>query len=454
MQTIAEGGLTIEQVVEPKGMQRACSWRRPLATRNRCQHVLSQIRHYAYPAVATPRVQTLTVACQGDGKITLDIHQPLRASSPYHDSSAVLIYLPRGPLLRNPAHDAATVSALQSGLSYPVVRLNYRASAANQYPGPVHDTLAGYDWIVNHLLPKRAIIRRGRPEGVGRVAVCGELLGGGLATMLAMTECRLGLPGIVAAAVNNPIVDWVFPTHGENAEDTAPTSRVIAGHSFIESRNTHSGMTSRDLLKCRQSLFRKPEHYFDPFASPMLFLRSAGVEPPPAPKEHPPLSEMEQLALLDRDDFHRQQLALSAFSSRSLSSAAQEPSEEESRPPRRKASRNYPSKSLGLRLPTFRINTGSTSPVRDQATELTRLLRKAVIRQNKSASSEFGRKVLLDHEEAYLTEEERLERSSYESEAEKRVMLQASQGLGLWDSSASGKQSMSNAALWLRDELG
>ncbi|KAI5288054.1 hypothetical protein KEM55_009186, partial [Ascosphaera atra] len=36
------------------------------------------------------------------------------------------------------------------------------------------------------------------------------------------------------------------------------------------------------LLEYRNRLFKRPSHYFDPFASPMLFLRSAGYGVPPS----------------------------------------------------------------------------------------------------------------------------------------------------------------------------
>ena len=129
--------------------------------------------------------------------------------SAYNERSTVLIYLPRGPLLHDSIHSASTVSLLNRALPYPVVQLNYRCGRNNQYPGPIHDVLAGYDWIKTHLLPQRHVARAGRSERVGQVAVCGELIGGGLATMLAVTECQIGRPGIRAAAVNNPVLDWV-----------------------------------------------------------------------------------------------------------------------------------------------------------------------------------------------------------------------------------------------------
>jgi acetyl esterase/lipase len=87
-----------------------------------------------------------------------------------------------------------------------VARINYRASSTHKYPTPIHDVLAGYDWIRDHLLRDEFQ----RPY-LARMGVCGELVGGSLATMLALTECHLGQSRIGAAAVNSPVVDWVFP---------------------------------------------------------------------------------------------------------------------------------------------------------------------------------------------------------------------------------------------------
>ena len=122
-------------------------------------------------------------------------------------SAPILLYLPPGPVVKKSLEDEERViTTLQDSSAATVVRINYRASSLNQYPTPCHDVLLGYDWVCEHLL----IDEFSRPY-LARLGVCGELVGGSLATMLALTECRLGESRIGAAAVNNPIVDWVFP---------------------------------------------------------------------------------------------------------------------------------------------------------------------------------------------------------------------------------------------------
>lgn len=86
-----------------------------------------------------------------------------------------------------------------------IARINYRASSEFQFPTPFHDVLFGWDWIRENLL-----LDKFDRSYLARLGVCGELIGGSLATMLALTECRIGESRIAAAAVNNPIADWVF----------------------------------------------------------------------------------------------------------------------------------------------------------------------------------------------------------------------------------------------------
>lgn len=318
------------------------------------------------------------------------------------------------------------------------MQLNYRVGQTHQFPQPIHDVLAGYDWVSEHLLPSRAISRAGRPQNVGRVAVCGELLGGGLATMLALTECRIGQPGIVAAAVNNPIVDWI---EADGAED-APQLLISDQHA------TSITDLSSPLSQLRRQLFSKPEHYFDPFASPILFFRSPGQDIPRAPPAAL-FDDLEHLAFLEREDFHRHQMALSAFSSRPPIEAEDEMREDAKS--KRTVSKRYPTPGLNLKLPPFYISAGSVPSLRHQAAELTQRLRKSFLRQADAA--EFGRKVLLPEEIDQLNEEERLERKARDAEAAGKARFAKSEGLGLWDDSREGRRRVEQVAMWLREKL-
>ncbi|KAK0286929.1 hypothetical protein LTR35_004398 [Friedmanniomyces endolithicus] len=314
----------------------------------------------------------------------------------------------------------------EQGLPFPIVQLNYRLSPSQPFPTPVHDVLRGYDWIKEHLFPKRALALPGRPQRNARLAVCGELLGGGLAAMLALTECRVGQPGIVAAALSNPMVDWV-DLNGESAKTERMASAPIGS-------NAAANALSTEIQSLRSKLFRKPEHYFDPFASPMLFLRSAGGAIPSAPPDVP-IDDMEHLTQLNREEFR----------------SVTEPVQEEAKP-LRKTSKRYPSPLLGLRLPAFHIHAGkSSSLLSGQAEEFVLRLRQAHVRQ--AGEQDFGRKVLDEDEIDDMSESEKSEIAQREVEARKKAQLSVSQDLGLWDSSAEGRARVAEMARWVSDAL-
>lgn len=301
-----------------------------------------------------------------------------------------------------------------------VVRVNYRCAKDHRFPTPVHDVLTGYDWIIKNLLPKRAISRPGRSEHVGRLAVCGELIGGSLGLGLALSECRIGEPGIIAAAINNPIVDWTT-IHDRNWMPFKPTSKV----------HKYAGLAWDDLAGYRDALFRKPAHYFDPFASPIMFFRSAELEVPDYVEEQP-LDEMEELVRFEREESLREQLDF-----------GDQPSavgpEDSKTIKKRRVSRRFPSKALGLRLPHFRIESGSDAVMSGQAIELAHQLRQSFERQRKpgpfrSNMSSFEKERTVDVATDQI-------RHCWHSE------------LGLWDDTKAGKKRMLEAAKWLRYQL-
>lgn len=224
------------------------------------------------------------------------IYYPMTSHAPAAPSPGVAIYLPRGPLRANPEDDESNISILRPSLSHPLVKVNYRWGKDHQYPTPIHDVASAFDFVISNLLPRRALVRDGRSEHIGRLAVCGELIGGQLATTMALTECRMGEPAVVAAAVSNPIANWT------EIDEIATADEQPSGVASPR-------LTVHDIRAQRDALFRKPEHYFDPFASPTLFLRSAGINVPKT-AQLSPLDDMDELAMLERD-FFRDQLALS-----------------------------------------------------------------------------------------------------------------------------------------------
>lgn len=297
---------------------------------------------------------------------------------------------------------------------------------------------------MDNLLRRRAITRAGRSEHLGKVAVCGELIGAGLGTALALTECRIGQPGVVAAAVNNPIVDWTS-LNKNSSMDPKKSRRKLS-----KQKASIPDSALRELISLRTQLFTKPEHYFDPFASPVLFFRSAGIDVPNLMS----LDEMDQLSISEREDLERQESIVR--NTLSGASAEQDIWEDQGGERKRKASRRFPSKSSGLRLPPFCISAGSSTILNEQAIEISHLLRQSFARESKHAieSSEFGRKVLLEEEEDVMDEDRRLARRLSMAEAEEKVQISHHDGLGLWDDSVAGRARVAEVGRWLKDKFG
>ncbi|KAF7719641.1 Uncharacterized protein PECH_004138 [Penicillium ucsense] len=165
-----------------------------------------------------------------------------------------------------------------------------------QYPTPIHDTLSAFDWIQTHLSP-------------AQLCIYGSHIGGSLALMLALTEAQ----SIKAVATHMPVCDWTSldtycttqqsdsaETHAEvdtSIDSRAESHRIKRGSTAKRTKKTKShsaAATPTDLvplLKARRLLFSSPERCFDAFASPMLFLRSAGTDVPRAFPEYSTGSE-------------------------------------------------------------------------------------------------------------------------------------------------------------------
>ena len=252
------------------------------------------------------------------------------------------------------------------------MRLGYRLSVQHPYPTPIHDVLAGYEWVQKHLA-RSAQMSNGLYETVeyAKLGICGELIGGSLASMLALTECHVGKPGISGAAVGNPIVDWtsLFPAieeiglHSKKASKESLPAQLSDIHdtSFAESVGQNPTQTQSNdsilmetLIALRSTLFAKPEAYFDPFISPLLFFRTPGYDLPPDP---------------------------SAFTGLRLNALDDDPEAKDmSLPPikKRRSHRKYPAPILNLKLPKMRVEVGEGNVLNAQGLELVELARRSV----------------------------------------------------------------------------
>lgn len=362
------------------------------------------------------------------------------------------------------------ISALASSSGATIARVNYRASPDHPFPTPIHDVLLGYDWILENLLRDDF----SRPV-IARLGVCGELVGGSLATTLALTECRLGKSRISAACVNNPIVDWVFPDdlpvvpHSELPEPPAPEETSLpadedpmsslsigtnpAEESILAQKRPkrppkpppptawqlygdNSSIPTATLSGERDVLFRRPEDYFDRFASPIHFFRS-------------PLGTL----LYPKDDDHfaseppdghldiETRMQLNHYQS------SEEPSTHADVPTLarcRAYARIYPPSGTSLTLPAWHITTGTESPLFDQAIELTKMVRRSIARQ--ALKSRMGRVRWHD-----INEKEK-----YEAYADGRAYLDKVAGVGLWtqqDNNGDWALQVERVGAWMKEDL-
>lgn len=145
-----------------------------------------------------------------------------------------------------------------------------------QWPTPISDTLAAYDFLRKTLSPASdggtALQRRD-------VYVHGSYLGASLAASLALTETYVHEPmAIRGLSAYNGIYNWTtfLPDH--------PINRLLLADEMMGVDNFHDRTEEgvaylRDLMP---TLFGSPAHMFDPFASPVLFFHTSGLMIPPS----------------------------------------------------------------------------------------------------------------------------------------------------------------------------
>ncbi|RJE18782.1 hypothetical protein PHISCL_08883 [Aspergillus sclerotialis] len=283
--------------------------------------------------------KSFTIPVGANGRISLN---PTASIEP---RSNVIVYLPPGPLF-SPAklgdtnangnthngedlgrslstvgdESIAAQHKLASTTGSTVVTINYRLGAVKpindesdvklkpelgekppfyRYPTPIHDTLAGFDWVLQNLDPEK-------------LSVLGKHIGGSLALMLSLTESR----SLHAVAALEPVCDWVeldeyctVSTEDENENNHASTRRKAKAVKWVAPPDLVP------LLKARENFFHTPERYFDSFASPILLLRSVGTHVPerfpeyltgpeyPVPVRQKSLLEELEEAVEEKSDF-------------------------------------------------------------------------------------------------------------------------------------------------------
>ena len=430
----------------------------------RCNFINAHLNRAYSVVTAPPREEHFDVPCRSNGSIKLDVYHALDASSP------ILIYLPPGPVVpQNPEAEQGIITTLRASSAATIVRINYRASSQHRFPTPYHDVLYGYDWIQENIL-----LDASQQPYVARLGVCGELMGASIATMLALTECRVGESRITAAAVNNPIIDWVFPDdlpHVSPSELPEPSSTeetafpaeedMMASFKALKVGELPKTKTKRKrkpkavpltswqawaensiiptlpLAEMRHVLFRRQEDMFDRFASPVHFFRS-----PHAQLVLPQVVD----SALDQPDYAldvETQMSLSHYNS--FNGKAPEPLGTPELTRCRSYARVYPQSGTGkLSLPAWNITTGSQSPLHDQAAELSKVLRRSIARH--AMKSQTGRTRAHDP----------VEKQYYEEYAEERVLFDAQTDTGLWTEqnfNAERPTHIENVGTWMKQCL-
>ncbi|MCJ1314176.1 hypothetical protein MMC25_007856 [Agyrium rufum] len=348
------------------------------------------------------------------------IYYPVRPTS----SNPTILYLPHGTVQNLLADDRAC-SSLVLGANATVVKLTYRHSSKNPYPGPIHDTLAGYDWVVKHLL-RGAGSQNARQalSSKQRLGVCGEVIGGSLATMLALTECHAYKVGVGALAVGNPVTDWtamhVDPNsalktrnvvHEEQLEKVKKARKnPESDNSFLEFA-ADPQLPASALLLLRSTMFTKAERYFDPFGSPLLFFRTPSSELPS-----------------DYDGNGLDEVKISFEEMMGVYQWAR----------KRRAHRRYPPSSApGLRIPNTLIEIGEENVLRDQGWDLVDAMRRSVELYEDDRRDNRG--VVMTGVES---QDERARR------ALGRVQMRMKTGVGMWS-----EDDLVNVGRWFAEHL-
>lgn len=153
-----------------------------------------------------------------------------------------------------------------------------------QWPTPIHDVLAAYDYLVRTLTPPPkpppSLYHQPRRD----IFVYGRHLGGGLAASLAITECHTRAPMAVRGLLAvNGVYNWTtfLPDHPVNTTRAA-LKRALFGAAALLVAKRGSGGDLDDMEALLPRLFHRPGDLFDPFASPLLFFHTAGLMVPPS----------------------------------------------------------------------------------------------------------------------------------------------------------------------------
>ena len=173
--------------------------------------------------------------------------------------------------------------------------------------------------------------------------------------MLALTECfhtpeKPERNGISALAVGNPILDWTALIKSEATRSALEAGDVRKFDGFQRGAKSDS-LSANDLCDIRDTYFSKAEHYFDPFASPLLFFRTPGCEIPDT------TATLTEHSLVNGGLEDENALSLPVK--------------------KRRSARKYPPTGSNLLLPWTRMDVGKDCVLKDQAMDIIEMMRKS-----------------------------------------------------------------------------
>lgn len=153
----------------------------------------------------------------------------------------------------------------------------------------------------------------------------------------------MGGPAISAVLASNPPTDWTAIHEGMSSGGD-PGHADKSGNGATEKHNSQS-LSVRALLETRSKIFRKPESFFDPFASPLLFFRTPSSDlPSDEPLEEPPPDGTPPAEWIRK----------------------------------RRVYRRHPPTDSGLKLPRVRVETGIDNILAEQGRELVEAWRRSL----------------------------------------------------------------------------
>lgn len=178
---------------------------------------------------------------------------------------------------------SATVISVNYRLGFPPNASRATSTKVRRFPQPIHDTSIAFNHIVDEIVPSLFPTSEGtsptwEPHLEPRIALLGSHIGAALATMLALTHPN----DVHSVATADPLVDWVILDELLRATQNPPLAargkRSLPASSIEDPVAVASA--AKQLIDVRTKLFASPSAYFDPFASPTLFLRAPGRDTP------------------------------------------------------------------------------------------------------------------------------------------------------------------------------